>query len=279
MHFDTILKTLFQASGLRLLELLTNAPVREWINVEIPSAQMRKLDLVAWLADGRLYHLELQSARAAEMAKRMLDYYLLLWKRYGVVPVQQLIYVGKRPLAMSTEILHDNLTFRSPIIDMRVLDSEVFLRSPAIEGTLLAILCRLTDKKVAVRRILARIAQLPASQRFNALSQLLLLSGLRSLEHVLEEETVHMPVIIDPMENRVIKRYFLQGKEEGRVEGEQEGARKEAAGLLTRLLERRFGRLPKAATRKLTTADLITLQDWSLRFLDAATLDVVLQAN
>jgi len=113
---------------------------------------MRKLDLVAWLADGHLYHLELQSSNDAEMAKRMLDYYLLLWKRYGVVPVQ----------------------------------------------------------------------------------------------HVIEEETVHMPVIIDPMENRVIKRYFLQGKEEGRVEGKQEGARTEAAGLLTRLLERRFGRLPKA---------------------------------
>jgi hypothetical protein len=64
---------------------------------------------------------------------------------------------------------------------------------------------------------------------------------LRRLEHVIEEENVHMPVIIDPMENGVIKRYFLQGKEEGRVEGkqegEQEGARKEAAGLLTLLLD------------------------------------------
>ncbi len=146
---------------------------------------MRKLDLVAWLADGHLYHLELQSSNDAEMAKRMLDYYLLLWKRYGVVPVQ----------------------------------------------------------------------------------------------HVIEEETVHMPVIIDPMENRVIKRYFLQGKEEGRVEGKQEGARTEAAGLLTRLLERRFGRLPKAVSRKLNTADLVTLEDWSLRLLDAATLEEVLRSN
>jgi len=56
MHFDTILKTLFQSSGFLLLELLTNAPIREWINVEIPKAQMNKLDLVAWLADGRLFH-------------------------------------------------------------------------------------------------------------------------------------------------------------------------------------------------------------------------------
>src|SRR5437899_5096563 len=110
MRFDTILKTLFQSSGLLLLELLTDAPIREWINVEIPKAQMNKLDLVAWLADGRLYHLELQSGNDPDMARRMLEYYFLLWKRYGVPPVQQVIYVGARPMAMSADIRHENLT-------------------------------------------------------------------------------------------------------------------------------------------------------------------------
>jgi hypothetical protein len=79
MRFDTMLKTLFQSSGLLLLDLLTDAPIREWINV------------VAWLADGRLYHLELQSGNDSNMAPRMLEYYFLLWKRYGVPPVQQVI--------------------------------------------------------------------------------------------------------------------------------------------------------------------------------------------
>ena len=135
MHYDTILKTLFQSSRLRLLESLTNAPVREWINVEIPNVRMNKLDLVAWLTDGRLYHLELQSGNDPEMAQRMLEYYLLLWKWYGVRPLQQLIYVGRRPMTMSAEIQHENLTFRYPIIDMRELDSEAFLESPASRTT------------------------------------------------------------------------------------------------------------------------------------------------
>ena len=89
-----------------------------------------------------------------------------------------------------------------------------------------------------------------------------------------------MPAIIDPMENRAIKRYFLQGKEEGmqkgRVEGEQEGARKEAMSLLTRQLERRFGPLSKAVLRKLKAADLVTLEAWSLRVLDAGSLEAVI---
>ena len=88
-----------------------------------------------------------------------------------------------------------------------------------------------------------------------------------------------MPVTIDLMENRVIRDYFLQGKEEGRVEGEQEGARKEAMTLLTRLLERRFGPLPEAATQKLSAADLATLEAWSLRLLDAGSLEEVLESS
>src|SRR5437016_852532 len=93
------------------------------------------------------------------MASRMLEYYLLLWRRYSVQPVQQMIYVGGRPMSMSAEIQHENLTFRYRIIDMRELDSEALLQSPVIEDTLLAILCRLDDTRAAVRRILARVAQ------------------------------------------------------------------------------------------------------------------------
>src|SRR6266404_4859624 len=240
MRFDTILKTLLQSSHLLLLELLTSAPIREWINVEIPKAQLNKLDLVAWLADGRLYHLELQSTNDPDMARRMLEYYFLLWKRYRVHPAQQMIYVGARPMTMSAEIQHENLTFRYGVIDMREVDPELLLQSPAIEDTLLAILCRLDDTRAAVRRILARVARLPKVQRANAMSQLLVLSGLRSLEAVIKEETARMPVIIDLMENTVIRGYYLQGKEEGkeegRQEGKQEGARDEAMTMLTRLL-------------------------------------------
>ena len=278
MRFDTILKSLLQSSGLTLLESLTNVPVREWINVEIPKAQMNKLDLVAWLADGRLYHLELQSENDPDMPWRMLEYYFLLWRRYGVEPVQQVIYVGRSPLAMVGEIEHSSLTFSYRVIDIRELDSEVLLRSVAIADNLLAILCRMNDTRSVVRRILTRIGQLPAPQRINAMSQLLVLSGLRRLEYVIKEESEQMPVEIDLMENRVIRDYFLQGKQEGRAEGKQEGRAEEAMNLLIRQLERRFGPLSEEAIGKLNVADLATLEDWSLRLLDARTLDEALRS-
>lgn len=64
----------------------------------------------------------------------------------------------------------------------------------------------------------------------------------------------------------------LQGFEEGRREGLQEGR----AAILLRLLERRFGPLPEVALQRIASADARTLEDWSLRLLDAASLDEVL---
>src|SRR6185436_3995597 len=153
MQFDTILKSLFQNS--HALESILKAPVREWINVEVPAPHMSKLDLVAWLSDGRLFHLELQSGNDSDMPRRMLEYYVLLWKRYGVRPDQHLIYVGRRRLSMAGDIQHERLIFSYRLIDMLDLDFEALVASPAIEDSLLAILCRLKDKQQAVRRILA----------------------------------------------------------------------------------------------------------------------------
>ena len=77
-----------------------------------------------------------------------------------------------------------------------------------------------------------------------------------------------MPVTMDLMENRVIRDYFLRGK--------QEGARGEAVSMLTRQLERRFGPLTEDAIGKVSKADLATLEEWSLRLLDSHNLEDVL---
>ena len=50
---------------------------------------------------------------------------------------------------MNAKIQHENRTFSYPIIDMREMDSEVLMQSPAIEDNLLAILCRLNDEREA----------------------------------------------------------------------------------------------------------------------------------
>jgi hypothetical protein len=63
-----------------------------------------------------------------------------------------------------------------------------------------------------------------------------------------------------------------RGEERGRKLGKQQGE----AALLLRLLERRFGELPGWVADRVLAADSATLGEWSLRVLDAATLEEVL---
>ena len=73
---------------------------------------------------------------------------------------------------------------------------------------------------------------------------------------------------------------LLEGRQEGiqigEQTGEKKGEKKGKADTLTRLLQHRFGDLPPWASQKIADADLSTLEEWSLRILDATTLESVL---
>ena len=68
----------------------------------------------------------------------------------------------------------------------------------------------------------------------------------------------------------------MKGRQDGIQIGEQAGEKKGEAKLLTRQLQRRFGDLPSWASQKIADAELPTLEEWSLRILDATTLESVL---
>ena len=65
------------------------------------------------------------------------------------------------------------------------------------------------------------------------------------------------------------KQQWLQA---GRPESRQEGE----AAVLLRLLERWFGELPTWVRDRIASAEAATLAEWSLRVLDAGSLDEVL---
>ncbi|MEO5362349.1 MAG: Rpn family recombination-promoting nuclease/putative transposase [Magnetococcus sp. DMHC-8] len=66
------------------------------------------------------------------------------------------------------------------------------------------------------------------------------------------------------------------GEQQGIRIGEQTGEKKGKADTLTRQLQRRFGDLPPWASQKIADAELSTLEEWTLRILDAPTLESVL---
>ncbi|MBF0463297.1 MAG: Rpn family recombination-promoting nuclease/putative transposase [Magnetococcales bacterium] len=66
-----------------------------------------------------------------------------------------------------------------------------------------------------------------------------------------------------------------EGWQGGLLAGAQKGRQEGETALLLRLLQRRFGDLPPWVSQKLAQADPSALEAWSLRFVDAQTLDGV----
>ncbi|MBV6342812.1 DUF4351 domain-containing protein [Candidatus Magnetobacterium casensis] len=103
--------------------------------------------------------------------------------------------------------------------------------------------------------------------------------GPHSLPRIPEEleEVVNMLAThVEKWSRDIEQKGILIGEQKGRQEGEQIGEQKGEAKMLTRQLQRRFGNLPAWASDKIATADLSTLEEWSLRILDATTIEGVL---
>jgi predicted transposase YdaD len=267
MRYDTTLKTLFQAPPQQLLRLLVGGQAREMLTIEYPTVRMRRPDLVVRLTDGRLYHLELQSDNDTAMPWRMLEYYGLLYQRYGQQPLQHVLYVGESPMTLVAQIDHTTLSFQYEAIDVRTLDGQPLLHSPVLEDNIFALLCREGGTRATVQHILARIANLSGTAQTEALTTLLILAGLRHLQPLVREETQQMAITLDIENNPFLRDVFEEGRQEGQIEGER--------ALVRRLLERRFGVLPAWVEERIAAADPTALEQWGLRLLDATSLEEV----
>ncbi len=89
---------------------------------------------------------------------------------------------------MDTALEAESLSFRYRILDVRELDGERLLRSEWLGDNVIAILARLQDRMEAVTRVVGRISALEPGEREAALSQLLIVAGLRHLEEFVEQE-------------------------------------------------------------------------------------------
>ena len=88
MKYDTTLKELLQYGTPQLWQLIFGQQVREILTVELPSVKIRKPDIVAWLNNHVLAHVDLQSDNDNTMEWRELEYYLLLMRLYKQPPLQ-----------------------------------------------------------------------------------------------------------------------------------------------------------------------------------------------
>jgi predicted transposase YdaD len=286
--YDATLKGILTRPDGKVLLELTGFAIERWHNIELPAVRHRLADLLGETADGRLVHLELQSTNQAHMAVRMLEYSLAIRRKFRRFPEQVVLYVGNAPMRMRGRLSGPGLSYECRFADIREVDAEPLLASGCLEDNVIADLARIGDQREAVRRILTRIGERDSQERETALSELLVLAGLRKLGTVLETEIRQMPILDDIMDHEVIGRERRrgmaigrevgreEGREVGREEGREVGREEGQRELLFRLVDKRFGPLPEWAKQRIGTLSASELEDIGLRLLDAVDLKELL---
>jgi predicted transposase YdaD len=207
----------------------------------------------------------------------MAEYCLGVFRLFGQFPRQVVLYVGEPQLQMENKLRGADVLFQYRMIDIRMIEGDRLLESAEVGDNVIAILARLRDHEDAVRRIVERIAGLAAAEREVALSQLMILAGLRHLSKTVEREIRKMPIDVDIREHEVLGPMFIEAEQKGREEGLQEGLQAGELTILRRQIEKRFGALPSWAGEKLAKMPASELEDLSERVLDAKSLDDLLR--
>ena len=181
MHeYDIALKSILMRRTGSLLTRITGLKVERWHNTEFPEVRNQRADLMGATAEGEFVHVELQSTNDSDMAQRMLEYSAAANRAFGRFPHQLVLYVGGAPARMGNHLSGPGISYEFSVFDIRELDSEVLLESPDLGDNIVAIPGRLAGD--SVRRILKRIAENNPDQRARAISELMLLAGLRATE-------------------------------------------------------------------------------------------------
>jgi predicted transposase YdaD len=279
--YDATVKDLVWAGAPALLGILAGAPVACFLSAEFSSVRQRRPDMVARLADGGLFHLELQTGADARMDWRMLEYYAPISEQNGGEPVTQLVlHLGERKGGKPAGIGHPNLQFSYDVRYIADLDAKPLLDSPLLEDAVLAILCRSDDIRERVRHILARLVPLGRRERADAAAKLLILAQLRRAVPIVKQEVETMAVQFKlsehPYLSEIIAKELAEGmaeaKAEGMAEGRAEAKAEGRAEALLRVIERRHGSAPESLAQRVRAASVDDLDRWLDAVIDAPSL-------
>ena len=270
-EYDITLKSVLRRLSGNVLAELTGFAIARWHNVELPEVRSYRVDMLGETVDGTLVHIELQSTNDPNMAFRMAEYSLAIYRVFHRMPEQVVLYFGELPMRMDARLSGPHGHFECRMVDIRELDGERLLVSEQLEDNIIAILMRLADRRSALRLILNRIAAADTGQRDAALAELMIVSSLRRLGAVVKREVGAMPILNDIMDHEVLGPAIRQGVEQGIAQG---GRREQA--LILRQIEKRFGPVSSSIRERLDVLSLDETELIALRLLDAKNVEDLL---
>ncbi len=190
----------------------------------------RKPDLLKKVKDVNeniyILHIEFQTGNSKNMAFRMMEYFIMLTRRYELPVRQYVIYMGREKLNMKGELDLKKLHFSYDILDLSTIDYRLLLYAEKPAEKILAVLGDFgkEDPATVITRITTEVMrssedELERQQRKNQLRILLQLRKF-TLENI---ETMESVSTFFKKENDFL---YCIGKNEGKQEGEKAGIEK-----------------------------------------------------
>ena len=231
-------------------------------------------------------HIEVQVARVPRFAERMYVYNYRIFDRY-VKPVASMAVLGDDdpnwlPREYAYEALDCEIGFRFPVAKLaHYADQEAALElnpNPFALLTLAYLHTRATRSDMTARfAVKCRLIRMLYARKWEgaAIREFLkVIDWMMALPPGLESK---LNSFVGELEEEKRMEY-VTSIERVRLAQLRESAMNEgSAGMLARLVTRRFGALPDLVQQRIQSATLEQLEAWSDRFLDARTLDEVFQ--
>ena len=261
VKYDNLLKNIFLDAMPTLLGSIADSPVAELLSVEFPSRPKMVADVVAFLADGRILHVEFQLSNDPRMHWRCYHYFGAIQEEWPTADViQVVIFLGNGPMTMTKAIKRPSCDYWYHIIDMKEIPASRFLDSLNDTARVLALLCDSPDPQATIRTVLSSWRHLSDTVLQENIERLRTLSRLRRRDIIANKEISAMPLDIDMSESI----WAIEGRERGLQEGEAE--------ILLKQLTHLFGPLPTSICSRITEAPKEQIEDWALRTLRAKSL-------
>ncbi|GGH66107.1 putative transposase YdaD [Filimonas zeae] len=228
-EYDKILRETFKKPKLNLLQQILPVKV---ISVQPLPAKVqqtiieREADTVLQITPDKgvpfIVHIEWQSTNDRQMALRMAKYDILLYECYRKNVMGIVIYVGEKKLTMKNSFTFFGQQYTCPIIDIRSLSPQVFLKSDDVGELLLAVLAKEGDRLLTIREVLFKLrikTKGDITKYKEKIKHLELISQLRgkAFQKQIQKEEENMPITID------IKKdlRYQQGVLETKIESAQ----------------------------------------------------------
>ena len=171
-------------------------------------------------------------------------------------------------------------SFRHALVDLAPMDDHSLSSKVRLRAFLKALkYCRRPDLPYRLLTVLADAPELDGEDL------LVILTYLEQGPITISSDVMHEALrrLVPKREERIMggfaQPYFDKGKAEGIAEGIAEGEVRGRAKILSRLLEKRFGALPQSIQQQIAAADVVSIEAWFDRALDAADSRSVFVSN